>query len=190
MAEPCDCVVALLRNVNFFGSLHTLLRDPAIYHPHVHVVVPGGGVSQDGSCWQAGPANFLLPEKAASTVYRAKFRDAMREAGLFDQIDSDVWKQKWVVNVEAVGDGRATWKYLAPYVYRAAISNNRIAIQPPAVPSRLGMTVSPLAITFSGEPPRLLHLHSRTPRSPSSFLLRARRIHLQIRAVLSPLRAP
>ena len=38
----------------------------------------------------------------------------------------EVWKQAWVVDVEAVGDGRATLKYLAPYVYRVAISNNRI----------------------------------------------------------------
>ena len=112
--------------LGFFGALHTWGRDPTVYHPHVHFVVPGGGVSQDGSQWQAGPANFLLPEKAASTVYRAKFRDAMREEGLLDQIDPDVWKQKWVVDVEAVGDGRATLKYLAPYVYRAAISNRRI----------------------------------------------------------------
>jgi hypothetical protein len=112
--------------LGFFGALHTWGRDFTVYHPHVHFVVPGGGVSQDGTLWQAGPANFLLPEKAASTVYRAKFRDAMREAGLLDAIDPDVWKQKWVVDVEAVQDGRATLKYLAPYVYRAVISNNRI----------------------------------------------------------------
>jgi predicted Zn-ribbon and HTH transcriptional regulator len=112
--------------LGFFGALHTWGRDPTVYHPHVHFVVPGGGVSADGSRWQAGPANYLLPEKAASKVYRAKFRDAMREAGLLEEIDSKVWKQTWVVDIEAVGDGRATLKYLAPYVYRAAISNNRI----------------------------------------------------------------
>ncbi len=116
--------------LGFFGALHTWGRDFTVYHPHVHFVVPGGGVSQDGSRWQAGPENFLLPEKAASIVYRAKFRDAMREAGLLDEINAvapEVWTQKWVVDVKAVGDGRATLKYLAPYVYRVAISNNRIA---------------------------------------------------------------
>ncbi len=56
--------------LGFFGALHTWGRDPMVYHPHVHFVVPGGGVSHDGSRWQAGSANFLLPEKAASTVYR------------------------------------------------------------------------------------------------------------------------
>ena len=58
------------QRLGFFGALHTWGRDFTVYHPHVHFVVPGGGVSQDGSRWQAGPANFLLPEKAASTVYR------------------------------------------------------------------------------------------------------------------------
>jgi len=85
-----------------------------VNHPHVHFVVSGGGVSQDGSRWQGGPHNFLLPEKAASIVYRAKFRDALREAGLRERVDPDVWKQTWVVDVEAVGYGRATLKHRAP----------------------------------------------------------------------------
>jgi len=102
--------------IGFFGALHTWGRDHAVYHPHVHFVVPGGGVSADGSKWQACPANFLLPEKAASIVYKAKFRDAMREAGLLEEINAvapDVWKQNWVVDVQPVGDGRAALKYLA-----------------------------------------------------------------------------
>ncbi len=40
--------------------------------------------------------------------------------------DPKAWKQPWVMDVEAVGDGRGVLKYLAPYVYRVAISNNRI----------------------------------------------------------------
>ena len=112
--------------LGFFAALHTWGRDFTVYHPHVHFVVPGGGVSSDGSRWQAAPANFLLPQKAASTLYRAKFRHAMREAGLLTEIDPDVWKQNWVVDVKPVGDGRAVLKYLAPYVYRVAISDNRI----------------------------------------------------------------
>jgi len=75
--------------LGFFGELHTWGRDFTVYQSHVHFVVPGGGVSQDGSRWQAGPANFLLPEKAASTVCRAKFRDAIRAAGLFEETDPE-----------------------------------------------------------------------------------------------------
>ena len=115
--------------LGFFGALHTWGRDFTVYHPHVHFIVPGGGVSADGSRWLAGPENFLLPEKAASIVYRAKFRDAMQAAGLLEEINEavpEVWRQPWCVDVEAVGDGRAALKYLAPYVYRVAISNNRI----------------------------------------------------------------
>ena len=95
-------------------------------HPHVHFVVPGGGVSQDGSRWQAAPANFLPPEKAASTVYRDKFRDAMHEAGLLEEMKAAApraWKQSWVVDVQPVGDGRATLKYWFP-------EKNRVRLQP------------------------------------------------------------
>lgn len=115
--------------LGFFGALHTWGRDFTVYNPHVHFVVPGGGVSTDGSKWQACPANFLLPEKAASIVFRAKFRDAVRAAGIeaeFLAADSRAWTQAWTMDVEAVGDGRAVLKYLAPYVHRVAISNNRI----------------------------------------------------------------
>ncbi len=115
--------------MGFFGALHTWGRDFTVYNPHVHFVVPGGGVSQDGTRWQSCPANFLLPEKAASIVFRAKFRDAVRAAGIEDEFlaaDPSAWTRQWVMDVEPVGDGRAVLKYLAPYVYRVAISNNRI----------------------------------------------------------------
>ena len=95
----------------------------------MHFVVPGGGVSEDGSKWQQCPANFLMVEKAASIVFRAKFRDTMRAAGLEDEflaVDPQAWSHGWNVDVEAVGDGRGALKYLAPYVHRVAISDNRI----------------------------------------------------------------
>lgn len=116
------------RRVGFFGVLHTWGRDPRVYHPHVHFVLPGGGVSEDGTQWLATPENFLFPEAVASTVFRAKFRDAWRDAGLPEPDDPSVWEKKqwWEVNVKAVGDGRAVLKYLAPYVHRVAISDNRI----------------------------------------------------------------
>ena len=115
--------------MGFFGALHTWGRDFTVYNPHVHFVVPGGGVSEDGSKWQACPPNFLLVEKAASIVFRAKFRDAVRAADIEDEFlaaDPKAWTRQWTMDVEPVGDGRGTLKYLAPYVYRVAISNNRI----------------------------------------------------------------
>lgn len=109
----------------FFGVLHTWGRTLE-YHPHVHYVVPGGAVSDDGSRWLASREDFFLPVRALSILFRAKFRDAMKAAGLYDQIDPAVWQQDWVVHCQPVGDGRASLKYLAPYVFRVAISDRRI----------------------------------------------------------------
>ena len=112
--------------LGFFGVLHTWGRDPTVYNPHVHFVVPGGGVSADGTKWQATPTNFLLHHGTAVKVYKAKFADALRDAGLYDQVPKKAWRGKWVVDIKPVGDGRAVLKYLAPYIYRVAISDKRI----------------------------------------------------------------
>ena len=50
----------------------------------------------------------------------------MKEIGLFDEILSEVWQLDWNVNSQAVGSSEASLKYLAPYVFRVAISNSRI----------------------------------------------------------------
>ena len=113
-------------NVGFFGVLHTWGRDPEIYHPHVHFVVPCGGVSEDGRKWIATPSHFLFPEAVASPIYRQKFREILRAADLEKHVDPTVWRKWWEVNVKPVSDGRAVLKYLAPYVFRVAISDNRI----------------------------------------------------------------
>jgi hypothetical protein len=109
----------------FFGVLHTWGRTLE-YHPHVHYVVPGGGLNADGTQWLPSHAHFFVPVRALSTIFRAKFRDALERAGLKAQIDPEVWRQDWVVHSQAVGDGRASLKYLAPYVFRVAISDRRI----------------------------------------------------------------
>jgi hypothetical protein len=109
----------------FFGVLHTWGRTLE-YHPHVHYVVPGGGLSEDGNQWLSSRTDFFVPVKALSVLFRAKFRDALDRAGLLGQVDPAVWRQDWVVHSKAVGDGRASLKYLAPYVFRVAISDRRI----------------------------------------------------------------
>jgi len=129
-----DTLRALLTNprwlgtsqVGFFGVLHTWGRDPTVYHPHVHFVVPGGGLSEDLSQWISTPANFLFPESCASPIFRAKMRDALLAADAASTVDPTVWQKRWEVNVQPVGDGRAVLKYLAPYVFRVAISDQRI----------------------------------------------------------------
>lgn len=95
------------------------------YHPHVHYLVPGGGVSLDGD-WRPARKTFLLPVKALSRLFRAKFRDALRQTPQFAEVPPQVWQQAWVVHCQPVGDGQAALKYLAPYIFRGALSNSRI----------------------------------------------------------------
>ena len=104
-------------NIGFFGMLQTWGQDPMIFHPHVHFIVPCGGVSEDGRKWLATPSTFLFPEAVASPIYRQKFREILRAAGLEKNIDPSVWHKWWEVNVKPVSDGRAVLKYLAPYVF-------------------------------------------------------------------------
>jgi hypothetical protein len=68
----------------------------------------------------------LLPVKALSKIFRGKFRRALQKTALFAQILSKVWQQDWVVHCKAMGNGRTALKYLAPYVFRVAISNHRL----------------------------------------------------------------
>ena len=112
--------------VGMVGVLHTWGRNLA-YHPHVHYLVPGGGVTTDGD-WRPSRRNFFLPVKALSKIVRARFRDALRKAdpACFAQIPPAVWQKDWVVHCQPVGCGRHALKYLAPYIFRVAISNKRI----------------------------------------------------------------
>jgi len=109
----------------FFGVLHTWGRQLQ-YHPHVHYVVPGGAFSSDDHQWHPTSPGFFLPGKALSKIYRAKFRDLMAQAGLLGQIPTEVWSVEWNVNCQAVGASEGTVKYLAPYVFKVAITDSRI----------------------------------------------------------------
>jgi len=109
----------------FFGILHTWGRTLE-YHPHIHYIIPGGALSSADGLWHPSRIDFYLPVLALSKIFKAKFLDAMRDAGLFDQISSELWEIDWVVNSQAVGSSEASLKYLAPYVFRVAISNSRI----------------------------------------------------------------
>jgi putative transposase/transposase-like zinc-binding protein len=109
----------------FTGVLHTWGRQLQ-YHPHVHYLIPAGAVSGDRKQWLATSENFFLPVQALSVIFRAKFRDAMDQAGLLDLIPAEVWHQPWVVHCQPVGDGTRALQYLARYVFRVAIANSRI----------------------------------------------------------------
>jgi hypothetical protein len=106
------------------GVLHTWTRQ-LLYHPHVHFIVTGGGLSDDGR-WRSSRKDFLVPVKALSSIFRAKFRDQLKKSELFAAVAPRVWGKDWVVHSEAVGSGQQAFQYLAPYIFRVALSNNRL----------------------------------------------------------------
>ena len=88
----------------FFGVLHTWGRT-LNYHPHIHYVVAGGAWSRADNAWHPSRPCFYVPNKALSRIYRAKFRDMMRDADMSRLIDSAVFRDGWNVNIQPVGAG-------------------------------------------------------------------------------------
>jgi len=111
--------------IGLVGVLHTWTRQLA-YHPHVHYLVPGGGLSADGQTWLQAHHNFFVPVKALSRLFRATFQRLLQKTSLFAQIPPKVWQQDWVVHCKPVGNGQTALRYLAPYIYRVALSNRRL----------------------------------------------------------------
>ncbi|MFC1854088.1 transposase, partial [candidate division CSSED10-310 bacterium] len=112
--------------IGMVGVLHTWARNLS-YHPHVHYIVPAGGINDDGTLWlPARYKNYLVPAEALSVIFRAKFRDEMKKQGLKKLVDEDIWNRPWVVHSEPVGNGEHALEYLAPYVYRVALTNKQL----------------------------------------------------------------
>lgn len=111
--------------IGMVGVLQTWTRELQ-YHPHVHYLVPGGGLAPDGETWRRAKNHFFVHVKPLARLFRAKFRDALRKTALFAQVSAATWRQEWVVDCRPVGTGEAALKYLAPYIFRVALSNNRI----------------------------------------------------------------
>jgi len=111
--------------IGLVGVLHTWTRN-LLYHPHVHYLVPAAGLAADGQTWLKAHHNYFLPVKALSPLFRAIFRRALQKTNLFAQVSPRVWRKKWVVHCKAVGNGQAALKYLAPYIFRVALSNRRL----------------------------------------------------------------
>jgi Putative transposase/Transposase zinc-binding domain len=134
LREAASSVLTLTSDPKYLGAkplivaiLHTWTR-ALLYHPHVHLLVSAGGMSPDATTW-VKPANpaFLVPGLALQAIFRARVRDALARAAvpLLDVPDS-TWIDRWVVNVKRVGDGARALQYLARYLFRVAITNNRI----------------------------------------------------------------
>jgi len=93
------------------------------FHPHVHVVVPGGGVDKRRRQWKKKKGKYLFNEFAVAKVFRARVLAALNQAGL--PIPKNVPKE-WVVGCDRVGKGITALKYLSRYLYRGVLSEKNI----------------------------------------------------------------
>jgi hypothetical protein len=130
--------------IGFLAVLHTW-GQTLQHHPHVHCVVPGGGLSPDRSRWVACPEGFFLPVRVLGRVFRGKFLAGLRAAfgrgrlgfhgrlvgladpGRFDRLLDDAARTDWVVYAKPpFGGPEQVLKYLARYTHRVALSNRRL----------------------------------------------------------------
>jgi hypothetical protein len=111
--------------IGMLGVLQTWTRDLR-FHPHVHYLAPAIALAADGTLRQPRNPAFLVPAKPLAILFRAKLRAAIQQTDLSQQIAPEIWQQPWVVDCRSVGSGAAALKYLAPYIFRVALSNNRI----------------------------------------------------------------
>lgn len=111
--------------IGLIGVLHTWSRT-LYYHPHIHFIVPGGGYNEIRNRWEKSSSKFLFPVKALSKVYKAKLRDKIYPNNCYREIHRSIWGKDFIVNSKPVGKGKPALKYLSQYVYKIAISNNRI----------------------------------------------------------------
>ena len=112
--------------VGILAVLHTWTRTLE-YHPHAHLLVSAGGLSAAGAAW-VRPAHrrFLMPGYVLSPIFRATMRDALTRAGLSGEVDARVWRRRWTVHVQQIGTGAHAAQYLSRYVYRVALTNQRL----------------------------------------------------------------
>jgi hypothetical protein len=130
--------------IGFLSVLHTWGQQ-LLHHPHVHCVVPAGGLAPNRTQWVHARASFFLPVKVLSRVFRGKFvaglTDAFQDGTLtfpgdlhpladepaFRAFLRSLFRQRWVVYAKPPFGGPAhVLQYLARYTHRVAISNHRI----------------------------------------------------------------
>jgi len=134
----------LQAQLGFTAVLHTWDQD-LLFHPHLHLVVTGGGLEPSAQHWVPAKNSFLVPVKALSQIVRGKFLDALRETfhqgklffrgnaeelkeeSAFNRFLKKLRRQKWVVYAKKPFDGaQHVYAYLSRYTHRVAISNHRL----------------------------------------------------------------
>jgi hypothetical protein len=109
--------------------LHTWGQNLSL-HPHLHCIVPGGGVDLEGN-WSniRGDGKFLFPVKALSKVFRAKYCEGLKQKSPdnYTKVKKQLWEKQWVVFAKKpFGNANCVVEYLGRYTHKIAISNNRI----------------------------------------------------------------
>jgi len=131
-------------DIGFLGVLHTWGQNLE-HHPHVHYIVPAGGLAPDGSRWIDSSRRFFLPVKALSRRFRRRFRAGLYELfehnrlqfhgplqqlalpGTFSRFLWELGQKDWVVYAKPpFGGAEHVLNYLARYTHRVAISNHRL----------------------------------------------------------------
>jgi hypothetical protein len=131
-------------DIGLLSVLHTWGQNLQ-HHPHVHCVVPAGGLAPDGSGWVAASSRFFLPVRVLSRVFRGKFMAALKQLSLqgklqfhgslqelarpecFRQFLCRLFAKEWVVYAKPpFGGAEHVLHYLARYTHRVAISNHRL----------------------------------------------------------------
>jgi hypothetical protein len=133
MKAAAEAIIDLGRDPRWVGGtvgvlavLHTWTQR-LIFHPHVHCLVTGGGLSEDGAIWHPAGKTFLFPKSALAALARARFRDAFTKLCPDVDLPRHVWQIPWVVHITPWGTGQqAALHYLARYAFRIAITNQRI----------------------------------------------------------------
>lgn len=130
--------------IGFFSVLHTWSQKLNI-HPHVHCVVPAGGLSSDHTRWVRSRDNYFLPKRVLREVFRGKFVEALEQAFQNGQLNfhgnlkllaqpkifaawlRPLYRQPWVVYLKRpFGGPEYVLQYLGRYTHRVAISNHRL----------------------------------------------------------------
>jgi len=130
--------------IGFFSVLHTWSQKLNI-HPHVHCVVPAGGLSPDHTRWVRSRDNYFLPKGVLREIFRGKFVDALKQAFQNGQLRFEgdlkllaqpkifaawlrpLYRQDWVVYLKRpFGGPEYVLHYLGRYTHRVAISNHRL----------------------------------------------------------------
>jgi hypothetical protein len=128
-----SAIVDLARDPEWVGGtpgvlavLHTWTQK-LDYHPHVHCLVTGGGLSADGGSWHPARRGFLFPTRALAKLVRGRFRAMIGARSPDLALPPEIWRKRWVVHITPWRNGPdAVLRYLARYVFRIAITNRRI----------------------------------------------------------------